>query len=144
MASAVSIVLTDAQATPVAHTFTPMGFDAKGVYWFDDQSKPTSLGYWRISLEILRPKPGAVGTTSDNRVSRVKITLHEPTLEVVGNTAAGYLAPPTISYINRAFTEYILPEKAVAQDRKDLRKMNWELQNNAQIIAAVEQLINVT
>lgn len=144
MAAAVNIVLNDALATPVAHTFTPMGFDANRVYWFDDQSRPSSLGFWRISIEIVRPKPGAVGTTADNRVSRVKIALHEPQLEVIGNTAAGYLAPPSIAYISRANTEYILPEKGVVQDRKDLRKMNYELQNNPQVIAAVEQLINLT
>jgi len=141
MATAVNIVLNDALATPVAHTFIPMGLDEKRVMWFEDQSRPTSLGYWRISFEVVRPKPGSTGTTSNDRVSRVKLALHEPYLEVVGNTAAGYPAPPTIAYIMRTNVEFILPEKGILQDRKDLRKMTYELLNNAQVVSAVEQLI---
>lgn len=145
MATAVNIVLNDAAATPVAHTFQPTGKDAKGVMWFEELGVATAtIGNNRISMELVRSLPPASGSNSGDRVNRVKVTLHMPVLETLGTNDNGILPPPTVAYISRASGgEYILPERSSLQNRKDLRKMNYELQNNAQVIAAVESLIGV-
>lgn len=144
MANAVNIVLADAQATPVNHTFLPLGKDARGVFWFEDQSQANSIGFWRISYEIKKPLPGAPGAQSaHDRVTRVKVTLHEPVLETTGTADSGLPALPTIAFIDRVSTEYILSERASTQNKKDLRKMNYSLQNEPQLIAMVENGIPV-
>lgn len=145
MASAVNIVLNDAAATPVAHTFQPTFKSASGMMKFEELGSATSsVGNNYITAELTRPSSPSPGTKSSERNNRVKVTLHMPTLETLGTDDNGILPPPTVAYVCRATGgEYILPERSTLQERKNLRKMNYELQNNPQIIAMIEQLIGV-
>lgn len=143
MPAAANIVLADAQATPVNHTFVPVGPDQKNpaLFWFEDQSQASPIGYWRISVELKRPPTPKPGESSQNRVLRAVIGLHEPALENVSNSTVSGVAPaPTLSYTPRSFTEYVLPERSSLQNRKDLRKMSAALQGDAIITALVENL----
>jgi hypothetical protein len=136
-----NIVLADAQGTPVNHTFIPIGRDSKGIYWFEDQSQANAIGFWKVSVELVRPGTPSASQSSEGRTIRVKIGLHEPLLETVSNnTVAGIAPAPTVSYVPRAFTDYVMPERSALLDRKNLRKMNASLQADAQIIACVETL----
>lgn len=141
--AATNIVLADAQATPVNHTFVPLGPDKDGVFWFEDQSQANAIGFWRISYQLKRPAQAKTGGESSNgRAYRAVIGLHEPILENVSNNTVSGIAPaPTISYVDRVFTEYVMAERASQQNRKDLRKMNYNLQNEAQLVSLVESLI---
>lgn len=140
--AASNIVLADAQGTPVNHTFVPLGPDKDGVFWFEDQSQASPVGYWRISYQLKRPPTAAAGQSSAQRTYRAVIGLHEPALEnVTNNTVSGIAPAPTVSYIPRSFTEYVMPERSSLQNRKDLRKMNANLQAEAQLISLVETLI---
>lgn len=140
--AAANIVLADAQATPVNHTFVPLGPDREGVFWFEDQSQASPIGYWRISYQLKRPPVVAAGANSSQRTYRAVIGLHEPVLENVTNATVSGVAPaPTISYVPRVFVEGVLPERASLQNRKDLRKMIFNLLNEAQCIALVENLV---
>lgn len=140
--AASNIVLADAQGTPVNHTFVPLGPDKDGVFWFEDQSQASPIGYWRISYQLKRPPVGAAGQNSNQRTYRAAIGLHEPILEnVTNNTVSGIAPAPTVSYVPRSFVEYVLPERASLQNRKDLRKMCYNLQNETQLIALVENLV---
>lgn len=137
-----NIVLADAQATPVNHTFIPLGPDRDGIFWFEDQSQANSVGYWKISIQLKRPKPGVAGQSAASRTVRAIIGLHEPVLENVTNsTVTGILPAPTVAYVPRAFTEYVMPERGTLQNRKDLRKMSANLQNDSQVVALVESFI---
>lgn len=141
MSTAVAIVLADAQATPVNHTFTPIGLDSKSVYWFVDQSAANAIGNWKISIEITQPSAAQPGESSARRVNRVKIGLHEPVLETVSNSTVSGIAPaPTVAYIPRSFHEFVMPERGVILDRKNIRKMSANLLNDANVISVVEQL----
>lgn len=137
---ATNIVLADAQATPVNHTFVPVG-RIGDLFWFEDQSQANAIGFWKISIQSTRP-PGAVtGSSSKDRTFRVKLGLHEPVLETLSNsTISGILPAPTVSYIPRGFVEFVLPERASLQNRKDIRKMLGLLCSDTQVIAAVENL----
>lgn len=136
---ATNIVLSDAAATPVAHTFIPLGRDSKNVFWFEDQSQTNTIGYWRISVEQKRPMPAQAGQNSKERTYRTVIGLHEPVLETVSNSTISGIPPaPTVAYVPRCFTEYVAPERSSLLDRKHLRKMNASLQADAQITAVVE------
>lgn len=141
MATATAIVLADAQATPVNHTFTPIGKDTKNVFWFVDQSAANAIGCWKISVEILQPGLAQPGQSSARRVTRVKLGLHEPVLETVSNNTVSGIAPaPTVSYIPRSFHEYVMPERSASLDRKNLRKMSANLLADSNIINVVENL----
>lgn len=143
MPSAADIVLADAQATPVNHTFVPIGRDIKDptTFWYEDQSQATPLGYWRISVKTVRPPVTNTPGASANRTYRVVVGMHQPILETLSNnTASGIVPAPTLSYAPRSFTEYVMQERATLANRKDLRKMTWNLQNNAQIVDIVENL----
>lgn len=137
-----NIVIADALVAPVNHTFIPMGRDAKGVNWLVDQSQSNAVGYWRISLETSQPPAPQNGTTAAGRTYRVRVGLHEPVLEVNGDSSAsGILPAPTVAYVPRSFVEFVLPERSNLQNRKDLWKMTHLLAAQAQVQAAVESLV---
>lgn len=143
MSAVQNIVLNDAQATPVAHTFLPIGQDQKGVWWYEDQSAAAPIGYNRISLELVRAPNPAPGSNAGDRVNRVKIGFHTPKLEVMGNNAVGITPPPTVAYIVRANMEFILPDRSSLQDRKDIRKYLDFLCAEAQVTNMIENLQSV-
>lgn len=141
MAAASNIVLADGQATPVNHTFVPLGPDANGVWWFEDQSAAVPLGNNRLSVELKRPMGGRQGEDASKRVVRVKVGIHTPKLETVSNNTVSGIAPaPTISYVPRVNIEFILPERSAVQDREDIRLFASSVLLNAHVIAAVETL----
>lgn len=144
MPQAANIVLADALVTPVNHTFIPVGPDSNGVQWYEDQSRPADIGFWRISVDVRKPLPPAAGSVSTGRVNRVIISLHEPQLETVGNVVGGFVPAPQVAYISRSKVEFLLPERGVLQERKDMRKMTMNLLADSQIVAAVEQLQRIT
>lgn len=142
MATLANIVLADAQGTPVNHTFIPLGGDSNDVQWLVDQSQSNAVGYWRISIQTTAPQPPKAGDSSNGRTYRVRVGLHEPVLEVNGDSSStGILPAPTVAYIPRSFVEYVLPERASLSNRKDLWKMTHLLAANTQIQAAVESLV---
>ena len=140
MGAVTQIVISDAQATPVSHTFTPIGQDVNGVWWWEDPSATSAIGNNRISMQLVRAPNPAPGQSAENRVNRVKLGLHTPKLEVLGNSSSGITPPPTVAYILRASLEVILPDRSILQDRKDVRKYIYQLCNEAQFTAMVENL----
>lgn len=136
-----NIVLADAAGTPVNHTFIPMGVDTRGVYWFQDQSQANALGYWGISVELKRPPTPRPGESSEGRVFRARVALHEPVLaNVTNSTVTGVEPAPQLAYTTRGFTEYVLPERSAVLDRQNISKMMPLLLQNSQIRAVVENL----
>jgi len=142
MPQATNIVISDAQATPVAHTFVPIGMDTKtGLFWFEDQSQANVLGYWRISVERKSPPPASAGQSSEGRSYRLRYGLHEPILANITNSTVSGVAPaPTLAYTPRAFAEFVLPEQTALLDRQNLAKMTPLMLQNAQIKAQIETL----
>jgi hypothetical protein len=136
-----NIVLADALGTPVNHTFIPVGRDKNGLFWFEDQSQSNAIGFWKISIELVKPSAPAARQSSEGRTARARIALHEPILETVSNNTVSGIAPaPTVSYICRSFSEFVMPERASLQNRKDLRKMMANSLADAQVVAVVETL----
>jgi hypothetical protein len=143
MAAVASIVLNDAQGTPVAHTFIPLGPDLNNVWWFEDQTGTAPIGYNRISLQLVRPGNPNAGQNAGDRMNRVKVSLHTPKMETIGNNSAGIVPPPTVAYICRCNMEFILPDRSSLQDRKDIRKFVDFLAAETQVTAMVELLQNI-
>lgn len=142
MPAVANIVLSDAQATPVAHTFIPLGPDTEGAYWFEDQSAANAIGYSRISVAIVRPVMAKQGANSGQRNNRIKIGIHTPVLETIGVSDAGITPPPTVAFVPRVNIEFIMSERASLQNRKDLRKYAQFALADANIVAIIELLQN--
>lgn len=141
MPQMVSQTLADAQATPVNHTFAPNGRDDKGTFWLLDRSQENAIGYWKMSIEFKEPAPASAGASSKDRSYRVRIGLHEPVMETIGNsTVSGVLPAPTVAYVPRTFLEFVIPERSTLLDRQNLRKMAWLTLNLSQIASIVENL----
>lgn len=143
MSAVANIVLNDAQATPVAHIFIPIGPDTNGAWWWEDQSTSSSIGFNRISMHLKRAPNPAAGSNAGARMNRVSVGFHTPVLESLGTTDAGLTPPPTIAYVNRCNVEFILPDRSSLQDRKDLRKYIDFLMAESQLVSMVENYQNV-
>lgn len=138
---ATNIVINDAQATPVAHTFVPMGADANGTYWWVDQSQTNALGYWKIGVSLKRPGNPGEGTSASGRNYVAKVQVLEPILANITNSTVSGVAPaPTLAYAQRSYHEYVLPEQGALLDRKNIAKMSALALQNAQIVAVLETL----
>lgn len=138
-----NIVLADAQATPVNHTFKHTGRDESGVHWFTDSSQQNAIGYWKISVSTTQPKPARTGDQSGGRMYKVKIGLHEPILAESGTSSSGYGVAPRVAYVPRSFTEYLIPEETTRLDRDNLAKMTPLLLSNAEMKSLVTELIQI-
>lgn len=138
MAAATNIVLADAQATPVNHTFIPLGPNGTWDMVFEDQSQASPVGYWRIYVRMKRPSE----KTAMSNI-RVDISLQEPVLEAIAPAASGLTQPPTIAYVPRADLTFAVSNRSNLQNRKDIRKMLGLLVADAQITALVENLVPV-
>ncbi len=89
-----NVVINDGATTPVSHTFTPLGKDAKGVYWFEQTTPAPAnpLGAKRLGYSQTRVMDQSNSRLTGN--SRVVVTLNVPTLEVLGNSSTGITPPP--------------------------------------------------
>lgn len=134
-----NVVINDGAATPVAHTFSPLGRDDKGVYWFE-QTTPVpanGLGAKRLGYKQDRVFDNQKRLTGE---SRVVMSLSVPTLEVLGNSSTGITPPPTLAYIEKARLEFVLPERSTTQERKDTRVLAMNLLANAIATSAIDSL----
>ncbi len=143
MSAVTSIVLPDGLATPVDHTFVPIEQDASGAWWFEDQSATSSIGFGKISLQLVKPKTPTVGQAAQNRMNRVRLGVWTPKLETLGNSSSGLTPSNTIAYVPKVQISFDLPERALAQDREDIRLYAMNLLGNAQVIAMIESLQSV-
>jgi len=135
MPQAANIILADGTLpTAVNHTFVPLGPDTKDstIFWFEDQSQATPLGYWKTSVQLIRPGNPKSGESAANRTIRVKIGMHTPILETVSNSTVSGVAPaPVLSYVPRSFVEFVIPERATLADRRNLRQLTANMMYNS-------------
>jgi hypothetical protein len=143
MTAVASIVLNDAQATPVSHTFVPLGPDKNGVWWFEDQSASSAIGYGRISLFLSRAAIATAGQNSGQRMNRVQIGIWTPKLETLGTSDNGLTPPDTVAYVPRVNVDFTFPDRALAQDRDDLRVYVGSIVGNSMVHNMITNLLNI-
>lgn len=139
MPQAANVVINDGAGTPVAHTFTPIGKDEKGVlFWEQITPAPTvPLGAKRLGYKQTR-ELSQQGQQRGN--SKVILTLSVPVLETLANNSAGIVPPPTLAYAQKARLELDLPERSTKQERKDTRVLFQNWLAHAMTVAAVDDL----
>lgn len=140
MGTAVNIVLADAQATPVNHTFIPIGPQKDGFFAYEDQSAASPVGYNQIHVRCRR-----VGASGNAGASswRVDLRIKTPKLETLSTNDAGMVPPPRVAYVPAAELSFVISERSALIDRKDLRKYCQFLLANTQIVDMIEAQIPV-
>jgi hypothetical protein len=129
-----TIVVPDAAATPVNHTFNPSKVDGDTAF-LTEKSAATSLGHWVLSLMQRAPLIG-----QKDKVYRTRVALAIP---VTYDEVINGVTRPTLGYTNRATVEFIVSDKATLQNRKDLRKILVGVLNDASVLDMVENQNNL-
>lgn len=138
MPALTNIVINDGAATPVAHTFSPIGKDEAGITWFEQTTPAPAnrllakrIGYRQSTYS------GGKKLVGD---SKVIYTLWVPTLEVLGTSDSGIVPPPTVAYMEMARAEFRMADRSTTQERKDTRVLAMNLLGSAMAIANVDTL----
>ncbi len=134
MGNVTTIVVPDAAATPVNHTFSPVKVDGDTAVLME-KSNTSSLGYWTLSMTQRAPLAGQT-----DKVYRTKATLSMP---VVYSETINGVTRPSLGYTLRANVEFITPSDALLQNRKDIRKLLVGILNDASFIDMVESQNNL-
>jgi hypothetical protein len=130
-----TIVVPDAAATPINHTFNPNKIDGDTARW-NEKSATHASGYWSLGIS-LRDPAGSNGS----RVYRSQLSFAMPVLvtEVINGVSV-----PKVAYTLRSNVEFILPQDSTLQNRKDLRKLLVGIIDSALFKSVVEDLDHVT
>lgn len=110
MATFADISLADGSATPVTHTFKTKTSSGRVAVW-EDRVTGIPVGYSKLSCE----------TKDNDTVRRVKFSIAIPTLEAVaGANGQGFTPAATVAYVHRFNGEFLLPQRGVLQNRRDI------------------------
>jgi len=119
MSAQANLVVPDAAATPVNHTFKPLGA-AGGVAKWIDQTQNIVQGMPRIAVNFREPLGKDVAT----RAFKHEVLFTMPVLEVAASgSVTGYNPPSKEAYRLVGRASYSIPERAALQERKDFVKM---------------------
>lgn len=138
-----ALTINDGQATPVAHTFSPVRIDEKGVASFYDRSGGIAIGFPRISVSLREPvsgyRPGAASNGS--RVYKGVIVIDVPTLETTSAaTGSGIPPAPTVAYNHQSRQEFLLPERGTLADRNNIIAYSANSLGNATVKSVLQNL----
>lgn len=127
MSAQANIVAFDGAATPVTHTFVPLGSKV--------DEKLGHLAYWREAVAALPIIANMRLTTYfkklKNGMERVEVRVEVPVMETVMNqNAAGYTAAPKVAYINQFSLVGYFHERASIAERRLIRQIVINMGNN--------------
>lgn len=138
MAARGNIVINDGQVAPVAHTFNPNSGDGNvpgvSVIEYEDRVTGISVGFPVVSTSIRK-------ASKQNKNHKLVYLIKLPVLETLsGSTLAGITASPTKAFDLTFRGEFILPERAVLAQRKDILAYAKNLLANAVVTSGVQDL----
>lgn len=132
MSAIASITLTDGAAVPVARVFAPAKKDDAGVFFFENRSSGIRIGFDQLTIF---PRMGNKNT----KATKLTLKLSTPIMEQTSpSTATGIQPIPTVAYVPLANIEFILPDRSVLLDRRNLLKMVQDLLSEAVLVNMVE------
>jgi len=127
MSAQANIVIFDGAATPVSHTFVPLGSSVDPILG--------RVAAWR---EILASVPLYANATAQTTVKKLKsgaqrleIRFQVPVMESVsGQNAAGYTAAPKVAYVNVGSAVFYFNERATPAERRLVKQLVANSLNN--------------
>jgi hypothetical protein len=133
VAAITTIVVPDAAATPVNHTFNPVRIDGDTATWLE-KSSGSATGFWPLVTVLRAP---LAGQTEKLYRFTLKLAIPVTTVETINGVARTALL-----YTLRANVDMTLPADATLQNRKDLRKILTGILADSSIVDQVENLNN--
>jgi len=133
MTALAAIAVTDGKPSPDTHTFNPARSEPGLLTYHADVSSGIALGFEELTLGNRLPN-------SANRNHKVVIKLRVPVLETAATAASGFTPGPRIAYHLMGKVEFVIPDRATAQEREDLRVVLWNTLANTQIVSVVEDM----
>lgn len=112
MSAQTALVLADGQTTPVNKTFSSRGIKGDTALYLD-VSSGVGLGLPKLLISY-NQSPGTNGAT------RVKARISLPVMEVISGADGGYTPVPKVAFEVFGKIEFTLPNRASAQNRKDI------------------------
>lgn len=132
MSAIANIVVPDAAATPVNHTFIPLKVDGNTARWIE-KSATSPAGWWTLAATMRPPVSG-----SD--AYRVTVELNIPVTATYTSVSG---APVTVvDRVWRAKLEVIESTFSSTQERKDGNKLLLGILGSAQFLAMLNDLEN--
>jgi hypothetical protein len=127
MSAQANILAFDGAATPVLHTFVPLGTT--------NDPKIGLIAYWREALSALPIMANVRITTFfkklKNGMERVEVRVEVPVMETISNqNAAGYTAAPKVAYVNQFSLVGYFHERASIAERRLIRQIAVNAGNN--------------
>lgn len=141
MAQAVNIILADAQATPVNHTFIPIGPQKDGFFAWETANATSALGNFRI--EVRARRTGTPGGNAGQRLWRADVRVKTPTLETLSTNDAGMVPPPRQAYVLASEHSFVINERANLVERRTARKFGFNILDVAQVKSLIEDSIPI-
>lgn len=127
------IVLPDGQATPANHTFKPTR-QSGDMFVFADQSADVAAGFKTISVMTRFESAGNAGR-------KITMKVIDPTLAVTAPSSGTGVQPnPVAAYQTLATVEFLLPQSAKLQNRKDILAYVKNLLGTAFVSSMVQDL----
>ena len=133
MAAIANIVVPDAAATPVNHTFVPSKVDGDTALYLE-KSVNAGIGFWPLSVTQRAPLAG-----QQEKLYRTTVKLAIP---VTTDETINGVVRKTLLFTMRGSVEFVIPETATLQNRKDLRKLLAGILGDVQVIDNNENLNN--
>lgn len=133
MSAIANIVVPDAAATPVNHTFVPLKVDGNTARWVE-KSSAYPIGWWTLAATLRPP-------LADGQPYRVNVELNIPVTATYTSVSG---APVTVvDRTYRAKVELIESSSSLLQERKDGNKVLLGILGSAQFLSALNDLENV-
>lgn len=134
MATKTAVLLTDAESTPVVHTFAPAGTKEEVEFW-EDRAAGIPAGFPILSMSLRDvangPKPGKI----------LKVKLKYPIMETIsGANLSGYVAQPQEAFVLEVDLTVRLPSRSALQHRKNCRAMFADLMSEGVLTDLWEKL----
>lgn len=139
MPAIAAFTINDGATTPVAHTFDPTDIK-NGVAVYHDRSGGIAIGFPEASISSKLPAPTKSGQSSNaTRMIRQRFAIKFPVLEVTSpSTGSGIQPAPTKSYELQAITEFLTPERATLQNKKDILALHKNFLATSVVTAVVQ------
>lgn len=126
-----TVVVNDAETTPVAHTYYPVQSSPVAVYRENIAALPIS-GQGQITL----------GLSQKGELYKLRVTMDLPVMEEAsGANPQGYTAAPRVAHTVRADCTFFATRRSTASQRKNLMELFMNSLADDQIRQAFESLI---
>lgn len=130
MSAHANIVVPDAAATPVNHTFLPHSIKGDTARW-NEKSATQPLGWWPLSITTRDP-------VGDGSVFKTTIDFSIPVVATYTSVSG---APVTVvDRVTRCQLVFLESQSGTLQERKDFRKLLVGILNDAQFVDVLENL----